>query len=39
MRNLFLLGTILLSVFGCTSDVAGGGPSGTEAGNAADQGS
>lgn len=34
MRNLFLLGTILLSVFGCTSDVAGGGPSGTEAGNA-----
>lgn len=34
MRNLFLLGTILLSVFGCTSDVAGGGSSGTEAGNA-----
>lgn len=34
MRKLFLLGSIVFSLFACSSDVAGGGSSGTEAGNA-----
>lgn len=34
MRNLFLLGSLLVFILGCHSEVAGGGPSGTEAGNA-----